>query len=141
MSSMPKPEPEPEPAPELRRPASPRPPQPLVEPEAAGATLWVGNIPDSLLQGSDGLKKTEAELRRVFFAHGVTTAVSVRKKPEGANKSWAFVSFATADGVRAALQRIPIHGPFGREFPCRVAKMVPFVTASRLDSRRIQMPQ
>jgi RNA recognition motif-containing protein len=102
-SPVPKPEPELEPEPELRRPVSPRPQQPLVEPEAAGATLWVGNIPDSLLRGSDGLKKTEAELRRVFFAHGVTTAVSVRKKPEGANKSWAFVSFATADGVQKAV--------------------------------------
>lgn len=73
------------------------------ESDADGATLWVGNIPDSLLQESD-LGKAEAELRRVFFAHGVATAVSVRKKSPGANKSWAFVTFASVDSVQKALR-------------------------------------
>ncbi len=72
--------------------------------DADGATLWVGNIPDSLLQESDGIKKVEAELRRVFFSHGVATAVSVRKKDAGANKSWAFVTFASADSVQKAVR-------------------------------------
>lgn len=74
-----------------------------LESDADGATLWVGNIPDSLLQESE-LGKAEAELRRVFFAHGVATAVSVRKKTPGANKSWAFVTFASVDSVQKALQ-------------------------------------
>lgn len=68
------------------------------------ATLWVGSIPDSLLLDTDGIKKAETELRRVFFAHGVVTAVSVRKKDVGANKSWAFVTFASADSVQKAVR-------------------------------------
>ena len=70
--------------------------------EAHGVTLWVGNLPNELLEGDDGVKRTEAELRRVFFAHGVATAVSVRKK-EGKNKSWAFVTFTLAESVQKAL--------------------------------------
>ena len=72
--------------------------------DADGATLWVGNIPDSLLAESDGVKKTEIELRKAFFSHGVATAVSVRKKDVGANKSWAFVTFASADSVQKAVR-------------------------------------
>ena len=74
-----------------------------LESDADGATLWVGNIPDSLLAESDGVKRTEIELRKAFFSHGVATAVSVRKKDVGANKSWAFVTFASADSVQKAV--------------------------------------
>ena len=98
-------EPEPEPEPQLGLS-----PVPGKEPagkegdaeEAHGVTLWVGNLPNELLEGDDGAKHTEAELRRVFFAHGVATAVSVRKK-EGTNKSWAFVTFTLAESVQKAL--------------------------------------
>lgn len=93
-----------QPEPEQRPKLEPEQSQHPLDSEADGATLWVGNIPDVLLQETDGVKKVEAELRRVFFAHGVATAVSVRKKDAGANKSWAFVTFASAESVQKAVQ-------------------------------------
>jgi hypothetical protein len=76
---------------------------------AKTATLWVGQLPESMLRGlssqQHGISETAVENLASLFNSNEIVAVSVRRKEDsnGLRKSWALVTFSSEEVAMAVL--------------------------------------